>query len=128
MDNGAGGQGSWGRLEPKIGAYVDDAAKTVFAKGLGWVNSKGDVYSGGRWFPVDQHHPEANKQAMAVAAKARQLFETAAPAPLPDQMRSVQQSAAAPKPMAPPAPHPEPHHKLLADGYRTLAKSLLGGK
>ena len=81
MDNAGGGlggpggpQGQWGRPDPKIGAIVDDNTKTVWAKGLGWVNDRGDVYTGGQWFPADGHHADARDPAMQAAAKAKALF------------------------------------------------------
>lgn len=125
MDN----QSQWGRFDRRIGAVVDDNTRTVWAKGLGWVNDRGDVFSGGKWFPMDQHHPEASQQAMAFAAKAKQAFAqggmpTQAPVPVPDQMRQVQQRAAAPKPATPPAPPANSTHAEIAKSFRHMANVL----
>lgn len=122
-------QPQWGRFEPSIGAVVDDKSQSVWAKGLGWVNAKGDVFTGGKLFPSDAHHPDTQGPARAVAAKAAQFFSAggAPQASAPAQMKAFTASTLAP-PVETQAPHPEPHHALLADSWKALARHLTGGK
>src|SRR5438045_3674788 len=117
---------TFGRFDPAIGAPVDDATKTVFARGLGWVNAKGDVFTGGKWFPAEAHGDHAQPLAQEFAAKARMLQQRS---PVADQMRATTAQVtapAAPAPAAPslPATPPQPHHKLAADSFKHLLGAL----
>lgn len=133
MDSNTRGQ--WGRFDASIGAPVDDSTRTVFAKGLGWVNAKGDVYSGGQWFPSTGHAGESQGQAQQWAEKARRVFEGGPGAgqgmslPKADLMprpRPAPVPAPAPGPMSAPG-LPNPSHELIAKSFTTLAKALTGG-
>ena len=142
MDNqGVGGQKpQWGRWDQGVGAVVDDASKSIWGKGVGWVRADGGVRWKGRDFALADVPAELQSTAQALAQKARGLFADgglgglgggtpqATPIPVPEQMRQVQASASAPPAPSPPSLPRNPSHDLVAKSFKTLAAALTGGK
>lgn len=147
---------AFGQWDPKVGLWTDPASKSVFAKGIGgWVDPEGKWWKGGKQVDPSTLDGATLRQIGQFAEAAQRAYGgapeggagapssqggpgvggvgvtpprmNASPAPMPQPPMSQMAGAVAADPMAA-FGQPHPHAPLLADSFKTLAKSLVGNR